>query len=326
LCAVAVPVIAHRNWEWQDDLRLWESTVRASPNNGRAWMNAGLTYMRHGDLAAARRDFERARTLLPGYAYLHMNLSVLEAREGHLDAALREAQAAVQARPDLSQTHYYLGSALQKSGRTDEALAAYQHGVDINPSDSEIRAALSALQTAARGGEETAMGAGLYALHALNDPQAAVLRFRQILQRNPTHYGATYQLAVALDAAGQPAEAQSLWQSVLAMAQQYEDAPTAETARARLAQPAAADDGVAMRAGLEALYARHEPAAAAAAFRGVLAANAAHYGATYQLAVALDQAGKSAEALPLWRKVLEMAEGYHDAPTAERARTRLGAG
>ena len=78
-----------------------------------------------------------------------------------------------------------------------------------------------------------------------------------------------------------------------------------------------------MRSGLDALYTRRDPEAAATAFRQVLAANPTHYGATYQLAVALDTAGKRSEARPLWEKVLTMAEGYNDKSTIDTARARL---
>jgi tetratricopeptide (TPR) repeat protein len=83
--------------------------------------------------------------------------------------------------------------------------------------------------------------------------------------------------------------------------------------------PAAAEtDEALMKAGLDALYAQNDPEAAAAQFRQLLARNPTHYGATFQLAMALDRGGKRDEARPLWEKVLKMAEGYQDA--AARAR------
>ena len=42
-----------------------------------------------------------------------------------------------------------------------------------------------------------------------------------------------------------------------------------------------------------------------------------------QLAMALDRAGKRADARPLWEKVLQMAEGYKDQTTVDAARARL---
>jgi Flp pilus assembly protein TadD len=171
--------------------------------------------------------------------------------------------------------------------------------------------------------DEALMQAGLDALYTRRDPEAAVTRFRKVLEQNPTHYGATYQLATALDRAGKPDEARPLWEKVLAMAQSTGDKQTMDTARARLeGGPPSAEEPF-MKAGLDALYTRHDPAAAAVEFRKVLEHNPTHYGATYQLAAALDGAGKPAEARPLWEKVLEMAEASNDKTTADTARTRL---
>jgi len=81
-----------------------------------------------------------------------------------------------------------------------------------------------------------------------------------------------------------------------------------------------------MQSGLDALYQRNDPVEAAARFRQVLEKNSSHYGATLQLAKALDQAGKSDEALTWWNKMLEMADSAGDAVTARLARARLGSG
>lgn len=81
-----------------------------------------------------------------------------------------------------------------------------------------------------------------------------------------------------------------------------------------------------MRAGLDALYQRNDPADAVVRFRRVLERNAAHYGATLQLAKALDRAKRPDEAVVQWKKVLEMAEAIHDAETARIARSRLAGG
>jgi len=78
-----------------------------------------------------------------------------------------------------------------------------------------------------------------------------------------------------------------------------------------------------MKTGLDLLYTKRDPVSAAALFRKVLQVDASHYGATFQLARALDEAGHRAEARPLWERVLSMARGYDDAPTLETARKRL---
>ena len=47
--------------------------------------------------------------------------------------------------------------------------------------------------------EEAMMKAGTEFLYAKHDASAAAAEFRKVLARNPNHYGATFQLAMALD-------------------------------------------------------------------------------------------------------------------------------
>ena len=234
LCAVTIPITRHRNWQWQDSVRLWTDAAEKGPGNGRAWMNAGLALMARGQLAEARRHFERARASNPGYAYVYMNISVLEAHEGHLDAALRAADEAVRLNPGLAPAHYYRGRVLEKLGRTEEAAAAYGQALAIDPRHLEASNALARLTPNGASSAEALMQSGLDALYAQRKPEEAAAYFRKVLDRNPTHYGATYQLAEALDASGHGDEAQRLWATVLQMAEGYGDQTTAATARARL--------------------------------------------------------------------------------------------
>jgi tetratricopeptide (TPR) repeat protein len=78
-----------------------------------------------------------------------------------------------------------------------------------------------------------------------------------------------------------------------------------------------------MQAGLTALYQGNDPAAAVSHFHAVLARNPEHFGATLQLAKALDQAGQVEEAVIVWKRVLEMAEAARNVDTAAIARARL---
>ena len=234
LCAVTIPITRHRNWQWQDSVRLWTDAAEKGPGNGRAWMNAGLALMARGQLAEARRHFERARASNPGYAYVYMNISVLEAHEGHLDAALRAADEAVRLNPGLAPAHYYRGRVLEKLGRTEEAAAAHKQALAIDPRHLEASNALARLTPNGASSAEALMQSGLDALYAQRKPEEAAAYFRKVLDRNPTHYGATYQLAEALDASGHGDEAQRLWATVLQMAEGYGDQTTAATARARL--------------------------------------------------------------------------------------------
>lgn len=170
--------------------------------------------------------------------------------------------------------------------------------------------------------EATTMQAGLDALYVRHDAEAATAEFRKVLERNPTHYGATFQLAAALEAAGRRDEARPWWEKMLALAESHQDEKTLSAVREHLGPSTVSEDAM-MQAGLDALYNRHDPADAVARFRAVLERNPTHYGATFQLAAALDAAGKHDEARPVWEKMVRMAEAVQDTENAERARSRL---
>jgi Tfp pilus assembly protein PilF len=171
--------------------------------------------------------------------------------------------------------------------------------------------------------DSQAMDRGLQQLYKAGDPVGAEQTFRALLARNSSHYGARYQLAVALDRGGRPAEARTEWTHVLEEAKTYNDSATIRTALARLGSPDTASVPAMMTLGLDLLYRQNNPSAAELQFRKVLQMNPAHYGATYQLAAALDKQGQTAQARPLWTKVLGMARMYKDERTAATARARL---
>lgn len=168
-----------------------------------------------------------------------------------------------------------------------------------------------------------AMARGVDFMYRSSDPIAAEGVFRDVLRRNPSHYGAHYQLAVALDRAGRPAEARAVWDTVLKNAEAIRDTSSIRIAQTRLAGPDTASQDAMMVLGLDLLRRQNNPTAAAEQFRKVIQRNPNHYGATYQLALALDKSGQAAQARPLWQKVLGMATAYRDTATAQTARQHL---
>ena len=167
------------------------------------------------------------------------------------------------------------------------------------------------------------MTRGLQQLYQTNDPVGAEATFRAVLAKNPSHYGAHYQLAVALDRGGKPQDARPEWNEVLRLAQSFNDSTVVKTALARLGAPDTASQAGMMARGLDLMYAKNDPVGAIAQFKAVLERNRTHYGANYQLAVALDRAGRAAEAKQVWQRVLPMAIQYKDQKTIDTARARL---
>jgi len=238
---IAFVVVGHRRTsDWADDLRLWDSTVAVSPRNGRAWMNAGLARMRRGELKEARRMFEKTRELLPTYAYNYMNLSVIELLEKKPAEAVAWAAQAVRFGPDLVLSHYHLGNALEAQGRLAEAVAGFRRATGIDPNHEGSRLGLERASAAlaaadANQSPEAMMVEGLRLLDTEKDAARAVEKFREMLAKYPTHYGAVYQLARALDAAGRRAEARPVWERMLKMAVDARDTANEARIRRRLA-------------------------------------------------------------------------------------------
>jgi protein O-mannosyl-transferase len=227
LCIPAVAIDRHRTWEWDDVLRIWEAAVVTSPGNGRAWINVGQLLLARGDLAGARRHLERAGDMLPGNASVYLSLTALEMRAGNLPEALRAAERAAALAPDYDRAHVNLGIVLATMGRGWDAAAAFRRALELNPDDRQTRATLALV---------TAMQAGMDALYARGDPEAAAVEFRKVLERQPDHYAATFQLATALDRAGRPADARVYWEKLLGMAERQQDSRAVATIRARLAR------------------------------------------------------------------------------------------
>jgi tetratricopeptide (TPR) repeat protein len=171
--------------------------------------------------------------------------------------------------------------------------------------------------------EAELMAKGTQLLYQAGDPIAAEAAFREVLAKNPTHYGAHYQLAVSLDRGGRPVDARAEWNEVLRMAESFKDSVSAQAARARLGSPDTASQNGLMARGIDLMYKQNNPVAAIEQFEAVLNRNRVHYGATYQLAVALDRANRAADARQVWQRVLPMAIQYKDQKTVDTARARL---
>lgn len=109
---------------------------------------------------------------------------------------------------------------LERQGRFAEAVATYDRALAADPTDAEA-----------------AMAAGLVYHYHLGDPARAVEHYRTVLRIVPTHYGAHYQLAVALLAAGRETEARAAWLAFVPLAERADDRAALDQAPAALRGP-----------------------------------------------------------------------------------------
>jgi protein O-mannosyl-transferase len=240
---------------WRDNRALWVDATRKAPRNPRAWLNAGHAALSDGDLTDARRWLLEAHRLSPCYAYVQINLSALETRAGDDPASLRWADEAVRCNPGLAIARAHRAATLERLGRTDEALAEYLETTRIDAAHAgawlaqgklleargEWAAAAAAYDRALAAdptSTEAAMRAGLVRHYRLGDSATAVERYRTVLALDPAHYGAHYQLAVALLGAGRRDDARAAWARFVPMAQALGDQRSIDGAPAELRQAA----------------------------------------------------------------------------------------
>jgi tetratricopeptide (TPR) repeat protein len=218
-----------RNRTWQSEYALWSDAVAKAPGNSRAWLNLGHAAMSLDRSEEARAHFLRAHAIDRCYAIVQMNLCSLDVRAGNLDTALAWADDAVACEPGLALSHFYRATVLERLRRFDDARAAYEETTRRDPLHAEAwhsigrlseareawtaaAAAHDAALTASDGTHtEAAMHAGLLYHYRLGRLAEAVAHYRAVLRTVPTHYGAQYQLAVALFTRGERHESAAVW-------------------------------------------------------------------------------------------------------------------
>lgn len=151
IAAALAVLLAHaagtwqRNIVWRTEESLWLDVVHASPQNARGLMTYGVIQMGQGRLVLAREYFDRALTLAPQYAYLHVNLGVLNGALGNSAEAEHHFLLAQQYDAANPVSYVFYARWLQSAGRAAEALALGAHALQLSPADVDARALMTDL-------------------------------------------------------------------------------------------------------------------------------------------------------------------------------------
>jgi tetratricopeptide (TPR) repeat protein len=146
--AAVLVLVAHaaathaRNRVWRDDESLWADVVRKSPLNGRGLMNYGLTKMRTGRYEEARALFLRALARTPSYPVLHVNLAIVTDAMGRSEEAEASYLRALELAPGEVAAHRYYAAWLVRQARSAEALPHLERALELSPGDVAVRHAL----------------------------------------------------------------------------------------------------------------------------------------------------------------------------------------
>ena len=218
------------------------------------------------------------------------------ASEGAQADHIRHLREDAARNPDSAEGWTKLGNACFDAGDADGAIEAYQASLRIEPGNADVR---------------TDMGS-MYRMKG--EPAKAVECYDQALRDQPGHRNAVFNKGVTmmLDME-QPGRAVAFWQSVLT---EYPSLTLASGVQLRDIMPEILVD-----AALQ-LEARGHRETALVAYQEALKLNNAFAPALVHGAWLLDGMGRASEALPLWKRVLEL---YPDAtdPAGKPVRDRV---
>ncbi len=349
LTAAPFAIATHeRNTVWLDDATLWRDVVSKSPDKARAHVNLGFAYKEKAKLDDAIREYREAIRLDPSLAQAHNNLGAVYQARGDLAEAAREFREAVRldassvgvpksvasappgVHPDpraraierqgqavtrLAEAHDRLCRAYRAIGRQEDAAREFSEAVRLAPALAEAdrdpcfgsRVPGVGEKAAPESAEPTRDAPGLAEAHgdlglaykANGQLEEAVREFREAIRVSPGTGEARTNLGNALKAQGRLDDAaRELREAIRVsprLAEPHNSLGNIHKARGEL------DDAIREYVRAIGLNARPE--------------------FVLNLAVTLDDAGRSAEAAPLYRRFLDMV-GDAD-PYAERVKHRL---
>ncbi len=199
---------------------VFERAVRGWPDNERAYIGVGVTYMAQGDPNAAGEALRKALQLNPSSPEAHFNMGELYMRLQEWSAAAREFEACAGLRNNVLRDYVYWTRALLEAGEDERATQVARFASAIAPGDAGVMVLLGtiearkkrysealawferALKIAPNLGEaHLQRGNVLTAMDLRGDAVAALKEACRIL---PTRFQPHHDLAVLLLASNQP--------------------------------------------------------------------------------------------------------------------------
>ena len=171
-----------------DAIKSLARSLQLDVGNADAHKTLGRALMIIGRFSEAQIEFEQALRCNPGSAEVNYNLAKLFSIQDNYPPARQAAEKAIQLAPDYMEAYDALGFALEALGDDASAVAAYEKAVAINER---------------RGGSFAQPYVNLSTYHNRSgNPPQALEWARRALAVNPKADGALFQMAKALDAAG----------------------------------------------------------------------------------------------------------------------------
>ena len=216
--------------------------VVLTPRSPEVHYRLGQVFQAKGRLPEAEASYRRALGFDKEYVAAMIGLGSIDLAAGRSAEALIRFDAAIELDPHHAEAHLERARALESLGRSDEALSAYFRTLEFNPNSRQARLRVATLQLA-QGQPEQAHARldtlveqnpdDAEALHqrgrahmAMNHLPQAASDLKAAAARMPDRPDVFYQLALALEAAHQPAAALAAAEHALKLAPGFNEART----------------------------------------------------------------------------------------------------
>ncbi|MBI5787847.1 MAG: tetratricopeptide repeat protein [Candidatus Schekmanbacteria bacterium] len=178
-----------RNLVWADPVRLWEDTVKKSPDKVRPHNNLANAYGSRGKYGQALLECRKALALDPDFAPVYHNLGLIYAQLGDRQKAVAAYQKAIDLDSGLLETQNNLATLYLKQGNYEKALIGFEFLAKQEPFSPVIQNNLGTVY------------------QKWGQPQKALEYFQKALEIDPSFAEAQLNLGIAFAVQGKIEEA-----------------------------------------------------------------------------------------------------------------------
>lgn len=128
-----------QNQKYDAALDLFKKVAEMRPQISSVYTNLGMTYLRLGKLAEAKKNLLNAVKLSPSDVIAYNDLGVMSIKDGDYAGAIQYFGKAIEVSPSFPDGHLNLGKTYEQIGKPAQALKEYQSYVALSTADPVIK-------------------------------------------------------------------------------------------------------------------------------------------------------------------------------------------
>jgi hypothetical protein len=137
LSAISILCLSIITWTqvgyWQNNIKLYDHTLKVTDNNWLIYNNRGLAYDNLGNHKQAIEDYDKTIESKPGYADAYYNRGLAYNSLRNYKKAIEDYDRVIDINPGDADAYYNRGLAYQGIGNDRQAIEDYGRAIDIKP-------------------------------------------------------------------------------------------------------------------------------------------------------------------------------------------------